>query len=91
MEEKEEKFDIIDEALEKLIDEFIDEDSDEDEFDDVGETLITVYSSLVDDGLLKEVPEEEDDDELKKGWIESSIPVLRDTMKGELDGDSDME
>ena len=88
--EPEIEMDIIDDALDKLLDEFIPEDVSEEEFDSKANIFMAVYADLVDDGLIEEAPDEASGDELKKNWVESSIPVLRQHLQGEIDADSSL-
>jgi hypothetical protein len=90
MEEIEDR-DIVDSALDELIDGLVSDDASEEEFDEMADLFMSVYADLVDDGLIEPAPDDDSDDELKKTWVESSIPVIRDALNGEIDDDSDME
>lgn len=79
-EEIDEEQDLIDIELEKLIDEFSDEDDDGTVILDLDIITLTI-NQMIDDEEIDDIPMLEDSDELKKEWIERSIPLIREKLK----------
>jgi len=77
------EFDIIDQALSELSFELCPEDASEDQMD---ECLDRIFTAIVDLSLTEDIPEMPDVDEdeaVKKDWLEKSIPRIRVVISGD--------
>jgi len=71
--------DLIEQALSNLYDEF------DDGSDEYADFFLEVYSYMVDEELILEVPDKECDDITKNEWINGNIHTMRQFIKEKYD------
>jgi len=83
--------DIIDVAIGQMVDEFLGDDTDDDEFDEISDVVFDVVADLVDNGEIEDIPAEDAPDEEKQAWLDKYMGTLKQKVREEIDGDSDLE
>jgi hypothetical protein len=77
----EDVLDIVDETLISLASEYVSDD--DDDFELFTSELFILIAEMVAEGEIEEVPEDDADEDLKRSWIEQSIPKIKERLNGD--------